>query len=134
MAARKLGGGRILGSGKGLAPPGIPNHLQGGRVNGNGDGSGRRPDGHHSRSTSLLSVAESARSGMSWQSTTDGGSGRSTPLGTSPLPSTETLGERVEMGKGGGVSAVNTRLLCPICNEEMVSSIYSSESLHKLHF
>lgn len=120
MAARKLGGGRILGSGKGLAPSGVPPHLQGG-VNGNG-GNGKRPDGYHSRSTSLLSVAESAQSAQSWQSTTDGaGSGTSTPFGTSPLPSQERLGERVEMGKGGGVSAVNTRLLCPICNEEMVS-------------
>lgn len=134
MAARKLGGGRILGSGKGLAPPGVPPHLQqGGGVNGDGNG-GRRPDGHHSRSTSLLSVAESAQSGASWQSTTDGASGRSTPLGTSPLPSQETLGERVEMGKGGGVSAVNTRLLCPICNEEMVSSAFRSVLQRHLNF
>lgn len=123
MAARKLGGGRILGSGKGLAPPGVPPHLQGAKGGQIGNGSGKRPDGHHSRSTSLLSVAESANSTQSWQTSTDGGaSGMSTPLGTSPLPSQERLDERVQMGKGGGVSAVNTRLLCPICNEEMVSS------------
>jgi hypothetical protein len=52
-------------------------------------------------------------------------SGVSTPLGTSPLPDrTEMLGERVSVenrGGGGEVTAASARLVCPICNEEMVS-------------
>lgn len=108
MSGRKLGGGRILGSGKGLAPPNrnTPN-----------------ANGSHSRSTSLLSVAESAVT----QSTDGGtGSGMSTPLGTSPLPSQESLGERAVMGKNGNTGT--SRLVCPICNEEMVSEIEARDN------
>ncbi len=67
-------------------------------------------------------MAESAQSTQSFGTDGSGGrrSGVSTPLRTSPLPQ-ERLGERVEMRKGEGVSVADTRLVCPICNEEMVS-------------
>jgi hypothetical protein len=96
MAARKLGGGRILGSGKSLAPPNTSSHT---------------------RSSSLLSVGESVVSVDS---------NVSTPLGTSPLKdSGNDLGSRVSLDSRNDGNAANTgstKLICPICNEEMVRS------------
>lgn len=94
MAARKLGGGRILGNGKSLAPPSAA---------------------AHNRSSSLLSIGESVVS-------VDSSVG--TPRGTSPQPDARNgLGERVslESRRGGhAVNAASSKLVCPICNEEMV--------------
>lgn len=94
MAARKLGGGRILGSGKSLAPPNTSSHT---------------------RSSSLLSIGESVASVDSTVST---------PLGTSPLKdSGNDLGSRVSLDSRNDGNAANTgstKLVCPICNEEMV--------------
>lgn len=94
MAARKLGGGRILGSGKSLAPPNTTSHA---------------------RSSSLLSIGESV---VSADSTV------STPLGTSPLKdSGNDLGSRVSLDSrndGNAANAGSTKLICPICDEEMV--------------
>lgn len=94
MAARKLGGGRILGSGKSLAPPNTSSH---------------------NRSSSLLSIGESV---VSVDSTV------STPLGTSPLKDGgNDLGSRVSLdgrNDGSATNTASTKLICPICNEEMV--------------
>lgn len=97
MSGRKLGGGRILGSGKGLAPP--------------------KP-AHH-RMSSLGTPSESTVS----QSSREG-----SPLATSPLAEVDLgqdLGSRVNLMENGGpvVTAGNSKLVCPICNEEMVGSL-----------
>lgn len=94
MASRKLGGGRILGSGKGLAPPVAPSHR---------------------RTNSLLSPSESSVNSDNSAS----------PLTTSPLPElTQDLTSIVSLNQNNGGSAVaaaTSKLVCPICNEEMVS-------------
>jgi len=95
MSGRKLGGGRILGSGKSLAPPAPLAHL---------------------RTSSLVSPAESLVSGDSRDSTMS-------PLATSPLPDiNQDLSSVVSLQNGGSsaVATAGTKLLCPICNEEMV--------------
>lgn len=107
MSTRKLGGGRILGSGKGLAPP-LPTR--------NG------APGLHQRTSSLLSQSESTTS----LGAGSNGSEASTasPLTTSPLPEAEDLGSRVSLENGGALNAPAVRngskLVCPICNDEMV--------------
>jgi len=94
MSVRKLGGGRILGSGKGLAPP-LPTA--------------------HQRSSSLISPSESTLSLSSAESSA---------LTTSPLPErNQDLSSVVSLDNGGPpVTAASTKLVCPICAEEMVGS------------
>ena len=97
MSGRKLGGGRILGSGKGLAPPAPP---------------------AHQRMGSLVSLSESVVS----ESSRDG---TASPLGTNPLilqDASQDLVSRATLQNGGAntVTAANSKLVCPICNEEMV--------------
>jgi rabenosyn-5 len=95
MSGRKLGGGRILGSGKSLAPP-APLARQ--------------------RTSDIISPAESTVSLSSRDST-------ASPLATSPLPdNNQDLSSVVSLQNGGlpTVTAASTKLLCPICNEEMV--------------
>lgn len=93
MSGRKLGGGRILGSGKSLAPA---------------------PPAHQRKTSDVISPAESVIS--SSQSS-------ASPLATSPLPdNNRDLSSVVSLQNGGtsSVTAASTKLLCPICNEEMV--------------
>lgn len=81
----------MLGSGKSLLPPGPP------------------------RSSSLVSPSESTVSLPSSRDET------ASPLGTSPLPETrEDLLSAVSLENGGGVAAGSSKLVCPICAEEMV--------------
>ena len=97
MSGRKLGGGRILGSGKSLAPPAPP---------------------AHQRTNDLISPSESTLSLSSRESA-------ASPLATSPLPDAgQDLNSRVslENGASSAVAAASSKLLCPICNEEMVGS------------
>jgi rabenosyn-5 len=96
MSGRKLGGGRILGSGKGLAPP--------------------KPA--HQRMSSLGTPSEGTVSHSSRESS---------PLATSPLAEVDQdLGSRVNLENGGPVvTAMGSKLVCPICSEEMVGSLYS---------
>ena len=88
MAGRKLGGGRILGSGKSLAPPTPSKHLK-------------------SSSDSTVSLNSEISS-------------------ASPLALSENINDltsRVSLENGGGnrsITAATTKLVCPICNEEMV--------------
>lgn len=97
MATRKLGGGRILGSGRSLAPPAAP---------------------AHQRDSSPLSFTES---------TVSGSSEHSTPLTTSPLPdNVQDLSSRVSLDHGGSAVTASPKLVCPICNEEMVCSSITS--------
>ena len=92
MSGRKLGGGRVLGSGKSLAPP-TPAHQRNGGV--------------ISPSESTLSSSNSA-----------------SPLATLPLPdSAQDLISKVSLNHGGSSAPVGNKLLCPICEEEMVSAL-----------
>lgn len=95
MASRRsLGGGRVLGNGKNLAPP-VPTR------------SGKQPV----QQSGLLSPSESSISLSSHAS--------STPVSAE----TEDLTSRValdEHGSSQAAAAASSRMVCPICNEEMV--------------
>lgn len=97
-SGRSLGGGRVLGSGKGLSPAVSP-----------------QPPAHHRRNTSLLSPSESSLS-------------LSSQTSNSPASTAETredIGSKVLLGTSENAAAsASTRLMCPICNEEMVSLGY----------
>lgn len=97
MSGRKLGGGRILGSGKSLAPP--------------------APPAQQRRASDVISPPGSTVSYSSRESTIS-------PLATSPLPDIgQDLVSRASLENGGPstVTAASSKLVCPICNEEMVS-------------
>jgi len=87
----------VLGVGKGLGPP-APTHQ---------------------RTNDLISPSESTLSLSSREST-------ASPLATSPLPELhQDLSSRVSLVENGGpaVTAASSKLVCPICNEEMVGAL-----------
>ncbi|GKT78578.1 FYVE zinc finger protein [Colletotrichum tofieldiae] len=95
MSGRKLGGGRILGSGKGLAPPAPP------AVQGH-----RRTPSPFAPSESTLSLNSSSAS----------------PPVSSPLPDfAQDLTSNISVGGPSRTAAASSKLVCPICEEEMVS-------------
>lgn len=102
MAARKLGGGRILGSGKSLAPPTPP---------------------IHQRTSNLRSPSDST---VSLNSET---SSPSPLLSSAFTENIQDLSSRVSLDNGNSgpsVTAASTKLVCPICNEEMVRGAFQS--------
>ena len=102
-SGRSLGGGRILGSGRSLSPAVLPSQA-------------------HKRNSTVLSPAPSESS-----------LGSASPANESTTTlDAQDLGSRVSLGKeehvgGGGQAAVSaaagSRLVCPICNEEMVGAM-----------
>ncbi|KAF7869893.1 hypothetical protein EAF04_004677 [Stromatinia cepivora] len=107
MSGRKLGGGRILGSGKSLAPPTPP---------------------AQQRNSSFITPSESTLSLSSSHSTS--------PLATSPLPNdSQDLTSRVslENGRSSSVTATGSKLLCPICSEEMMTLLQLNRHLDDNH-
>lgn len=106
MASRRsLGGGRVLGSGKSLSPAVAAN---------------ARPQ--HTRNTSFLSPSASSVSLDSQTSTT-------------PLSSeAEDLSSRVALNNGPSAAAsASSRLMCPICNEEMLTLLQLNRHLDDTH-
>jgi hypothetical protein len=98
MASRRsLGGGRILGSGRNLTPPAPPNQST-------------KPG--HVRTPSNLSYSENSVSLSSHTS--------STPVSNED----EDLASRIALGEHASTAqaaaAASSRMVCPICNEEMV--------------
>ncbi|KAK4148855.1 vacuolar segregation protein pep7 [Chaetomidium leptoderma] len=110
MSGRKLGGGRILGGGKGLAPP---------------------PPAHAPRAASPSAPSDS--------STVSFHSRNSTPVSlspssSSPLPgSSQDLASNITIaGPSNGASPRN-KLACPICEEEMVTLLQLNRHLDDVH-
>lgn len=101
MAARRsLGGGRVLGTGKNLAPPVPPTPQASARAT----------------SPAVISPSESSVSLSSHTS--------STPFSTE----NEDIASRValnEHGSAQAAAAASSRMVCPICNEEMVRKAYT---------
>ena len=95
MASRRsLGGGRVLGSGKHLSPAISP-----------------QPPAHHRRNASFLSPSESSVSLSSQTS--------NSPASTAEPR--EDITSKVLLGPSDNAAAsASSRLVCPICNEEMV--------------
>lgn len=104
MTSRKLGGGRILGSGRSLSPAAAV---------------------FPPRNTSILSPSVSSISVDSSASTSQ------QSVDFQDLSSRISLEQTDE--NNAAVAAASSRLVCPICNEEMVRSIYSSAKLHTDH-
>ncbi|RYO76150.1 hypothetical protein DL766_003877 [Monosporascus sp. MC13-8B] len=111
MSGRKLGGGRILGTGKGLAPPAPPaiHH-------------------HHRRSTSPSDSTLSIGS-------PDASISAGTP---NPLPGfPQDLRSAVNRGTGGGGPSnggpAGSRLVCPICDEEMLTLLQLNRHIDDNH-
>ncbi|KAJ0383120.1 hypothetical protein COL922a_011144 [Colletotrichum nupharicola] len=109
MSGRKLGGGRILGSGKGLAPPTPP------AVHGRG----------HQRTPSPFAPSESTLSLNS--------SSASPPV-SSPLPDySQDLTSNISVGGPSRSSATSSKLVCPICDEEMLTLLQLNRHIDDNH-
>jgi hypothetical protein len=95
MASRRsLGGGRVLGSGRNLSPALSP-----------------QPQAQHRRNASFLSPSESSVSLSSQTS--------NSPASTAEPK--EDISSKVLLGQNDKAAAsASSRLVCPICNEEMV--------------
>lgn len=106
MSGRKLGGGRILGSGKGLAPPTPPSGAP--------------------RSLSPLAPSESTVS-LGSSSISPPGSATLTDLG-------QDIGSSISLGAQSKRSAANgSALVCPICNEEMLTLLQLNRHIDDTH-
>ncbi|KAK7450787.1 FYVE zinc finger [Colletotrichum acutatum] len=107
MSGRKLGGGRILGSGKGLAPPTSP------AING------------HQRTPSPFAPSESTLSLNS--------SSASPPI-SSPLPDfAQDLGSNISVGGPSRAATSSSKLVCPICEEEMLTLLQLNRHIDDNH-
>ncbi|KFG78803.1 vacuolar segregation protein pep7 [Metarhizium anisopliae] len=105
MSGRKLGGGRILGSGKGLAPPTSP------------------------------SVPRSASPLPPSESTASMGSISMSPPASASLPELgQDIGASISVGSQRKNNATDaTGLVCPICNEEMVTLLQLNRHIDDSH-
>ncbi|KAF2472855.1 uncharacterized protein BDR25DRAFT_219206 [Lindgomyces ingoldianus] len=108
MSGRSLGGGRVLGSGRNLSPALSP-----------------QPPPQHRRNASLLSPSESSVS-------------LSSQTSNSPASTAETredISSKVLLGstEGAAAAGASSRLVCPICNEEMVTLLQLNRHLDDNH-
>ncbi|KAI0467698.1 FYVE zinc finger protein [Xylaria cf. heliscus] len=111
MSGRKLGGGRVLGSGKGLAPP-------------------VSPAVRRERATS-----PSALSALS-DSTRSRGSPAASPSPTtsSPLPDfAQDLTSNISLAGPSDVANASSKLVCPICNDEMLTLLQLNRHIDDNH-
>ncbi|KAI0177698.1 FYVE zinc finger protein [Pestalotiopsis sp. NC0098] len=116
MSSRKLGGGRILGSGKGLAPP-----------------SAATASPAVQRATSPYAPSDSTPSigGSIGESILSPGSG--SPSSTSPLPGlSQDLASNISLG-GPSNGAATGALVCPICEEEMLTLLQLNRHIDDNH-
>ncbi|KAJ4257521.1 carboxypeptidase Y-deficient [Fusarium torreyae] len=107
MSGRKLGGGRVLGSGRGLAPP-------------------TPPTTNAPRVASPLAASESSISIAS--------SSISPPIsGVSPEPPGQDIGNSISVGAQGKGPADGGALVCPICSEEMMTLLQLNRHIDDNH-
>ncbi|KAF2846678.1 hypothetical protein T440DRAFT_471749 [Plenodomus tracheiphilus IPT5] len=108
MASRRsLGGGRVLGSGRNLSPA-----------------AAQQPPAVHHRNPSLLSPSESSLSLSSQTSNSP----------ASIAEPREDIGSKVLLGPTDNAAATaSSRLVCPICNEEMVTLLQLNRHLDDNH-
>jgi rabenosyn-5 len=108
MASRRsLGGGRVLGSARNLSPAISP-----------------QPPAHHRRNASFLSPSESSVSLSSQTS--------NSPASTAEPK--EDITSKVLLGPTDNAAAsASSRLVCPICNEEMVTLLQLNRHLDDNH-
>ncbi|KAM0326594.1 hypothetical protein ACHAQA_006463 [Verticillium albo-atrum] len=106
MSGRKLGGGRVLGSGKGLAPPTTSAVRQ-------------RASSPFAPSESTLSITSSSTS----------------PPITSPAPdfAAQDLTSNISLGGPSKVASNSSKLVCPICEEEMMTLLQLNRHIDDAH-
>ncbi|KAF2962682.1 hypothetical protein GQX73_g10893 [Xylaria multiplex] len=104
MSGRKLGGGRVLGSGKGLAP--VPPSII----------PRERVTSPSAPSDGTLSVGEPVSSA------------------SSPLPNfAQDLTSNISLAGPSDVGNASPRLVCPICNEEMLTLLQLNRHIDDNH-
>ncbi|KAI1420027.1 FYVE zinc finger protein [Xylaria sp. FL1777] len=108
MSGRKLGGGRVLGSGKGLAPPVSPAVRR------------ERATSPSAPSDSTLSIGSPAAS--------------VSPSTSSPLPDfAQDLASNISLAGPSDVGNAGSRLVCPICSEEMLTLLQLNRHIDDNH-
>ncbi|KAI0875908.1 FYVE zinc finger protein [Hypoxylon argillaceum] len=108
MSGRKLGGGRVLGSGKGLAPP-VP------------------PAVRRERATSPSALSESTLSIGSPAASVS-------PSTSSPLPDfAQDLASNISLAGPSDIGNAGSKLVCPICNEEMLTLLQLNRHIDDTH-
>ncbi|KAI1349463.1 FYVE zinc finger protein [Xylaria sp. FL0043] len=108
MSGRKLGGGRVLGSGKGLAPPVSPAVRRERAMS---------PSAPSDSSVSAASPAASVSPGTS-----------------SPLPdSAQDLTSNISLAGPSNIGNAGSGLVCPICNEEMLTLLQLNRHIDDNH-
>ncbi|KAI1173258.1 FYVE zinc finger protein [Nemania sp. FL0916] len=113
MSARKLGGGRVLGSGKGLAPPVSP---------------AVRRERERATSPSAPSDSVLSLSAASPATSTSPAASAST---ASALPDVvQDLASNISLG---GPSDPGAKLVCPICSEEMLTLLQLNRHIDDNH-
>ncbi|KAJ4385664.1 carboxypeptidase Y-deficient [Gnomoniopsis smithogilvyi] len=111
MSGRKLGGGRVLGSGKGLAPP--------------------QPASRAPRAVSPYAPSDSSSVSMSNSQVSV-----SPPSSSTPVPDfgPQDLASRISIGAPStGAAGSGQRLVCPICEEEMLTLLQLNRHIDDLH-
>ncbi|KAI1738657.1 FYVE zinc finger protein [Xylaria scruposa] len=108
MSGRKLGGGRVLGSGKGLAPP-------------------VSPAVRRERAASPSAPSDSTRSLGSPAASLS-------PSISSPLPDfAQDLTSNISLAGPSDVANASSKLVCPICNEEMLTLLQLNRHIDDNH-
>ncbi|KAK3949872.1 FYVE zinc finger-domain-containing protein [Pseudoneurospora amorphoporcata] len=135
MSGRKLGGGRILGNGKGLAPP---TAAAAAAASSPSASPTIAAAAIHNRAVSPFAPSDSSTvSFVSPNSTRDSIS----PSSSVPHPDIpQDLVSNVSLagpsnggGQSAGVGANNGRLVCPICDEEMVTLLQLNRHIDDVH-
>ncbi|KAL7629871.1 carboxypeptidase Y-deficient [Parahypoxylon ruwenzoriense] len=109
MSSRKLGGGRILGSGKGLAPP-VPTLLA-----------------HRERAASPSAMSDSTLSIGSPAASFSPG----TPSLLPDLP--QDVASNISLGGPSDGSQASSKLVCPICDDEMLTLLQLNRHIDDVH-
>ncbi|KAI1362021.1 FYVE zinc finger protein [Xylaria arbuscula] len=108
MSGRKLGGGRVLGSGRGLAPPVSPAPRR---------ESATSPSAPSDSTLSIDSPAASI-----------------SPCASSPLPDfAQDLASNISLAGPSDIGNASSRLVCPICNEEMLTLLQLNRHIDDNH-
>ncbi|KAI0007672.1 FYVE zinc finger protein [Xylariaceae sp. FL0662B] len=111
MSGRKLGGGRILGNGKGLAPPAPPavKHRE------------------RAASPSAPSIDSTLSNGSPAESSISPGT-------SSPLPGfAQDLTSNISLGGPSNGGHAGSKLVCPICDEEMLTLLQLNRHIDDNH-
>ncbi|KAK9778293.1 putative FYVE-type domain-containing protein [Seiridium cardinale] len=117
MSSRKLGGGRVLGSGKGLAPP---------------SAAAKSPAIHRAASPYAPSDSTPSIGGSIGESILSPASG--SPSSTSPLPGlSQDLASNISLGGPSNGTATGAQLVCPICDEEMLTLLQLNRHIDDNH-